>query len=216
MPTQQLILNLLIDLSTNGNASYTQYGRFAPFAAGNSPLLTSKAWIVNNNGVYTFYSQANQGSDKTVPTVSKASGVEVCIRVGAVGGSWPSGYSPDPNGALYGWDPGGDPTAYHALMITAVFGRHANPGTQTWASPFGTPANPSVVGNLITEVFTPNDFDTSNGCTMSLGAVQNVTGPGATDRYLFNVGAVLLMSVPGGGPAQWVSCGHDPDMDVTM
>jgi hypothetical protein len=230
----QLILNLLIDLTPDGLTSHTQYGRFAPFtapAAGASPLQTSKAWIlnqpVNGQNSYSFYSSAHQGSDQTTPSVSVSSGTQVCIRVGPVGGSWPANYSPN-NGPLYGWDPDNEATQPHALMITAVFGRHPphpngqnpTPSTQTWASPFKAPANPSVIGNVITEVFLASDFDSNGSCTMVLGTPQNVTsGNNVVDRYLFNVGAVIMMNVPGqpGTPAtSWYSCGHDPDMDVTM
>lgn len=224
----QLILNLLIDLTSEGFTSHTQYGRFAPFVTpspGASPLLTSKAWIlnqpVNGQNSYSFYSSAHQGSDHTTPSVSVSSGTQVCIRVGPVGGSWPANYSPN-NGPLFGWDPDGDPQQDHALMISAVFGRHPvnENRTQTWASPFMAPANPSVIGNVITEVFLATDFDSNGSCTMVLGTPQNVSsGNNVVDRYLFNVGAVIMMNVPGqpGIPAtSWYSCGHDPDMDVTM
>ena len=232
----QLILNLLIDLTSDGWTSHTQYGRFAPFstpAADANPLLTSKAWIlnqpVNGQNVYSFYGSAHQGSDQTTPSVSIRDNWQVCIRVGPVNGSWPAGYSPS-NGPLFGWDPEGKPLDNHALMISAVFGRHPphpdgqnHPATQTWASPFVSPANPSVIGNVITEVFiAPTDFDSSGSCTMVLGTPQNVTsGSGAVDRYLFNVGAVIMMTVTSGEPispstTSWYSCGHDPEMDVTM
>jgi hypothetical protein len=215
----QLILNLLIDPS---DTTHTSYGRFAPFVTpppDPNPLNTSKAWIVQSAGNYTYYGGVTHANDALIPSLSiGGSEMEVCIRVGAVGGNWPVGYTPL-DGALYGFDPGRNPdaTAPHALMITAVFARQANPGAQTWASPFMAPANPLLIGTNIQEVFLAGEFEANNSCTMTLGTIcptTNYSGSGV-DHYLFTVSAVMLMNIPGGG-TKWYSCGHDPGMDVGM
>ncbi len=216
----QLILNLLIDPS---DTTHTSYGRFAPFVTPPpepNPLNTSKAWIVKSGGFYSYYGGVTGASDKTIPTLSIGGGqMQVCIRVGALagvnGGNWPARYTPL-DGALYGYDPGSNPNAPapHALMITAIFGRQANPGTQTWASPFMAPANSALIGTIIQKVFLVSEFDANNSCMMNIGVPTNQTGSG-TDHYLFSVSAVMLMNIPGGG-TKWFSCGHDPGMDVTM